>query len=85
MSEIKTDAAVVSEITSGFSQSVSGVSFNAKANFAFSSSSASTGLESCLTDLTSHLDNFTRYAASDSQKLTKIHEAIKESEKKAVK
>lgn len=53
MTKISTNKGVVSEITNKFTSSLSDVSFSSKKSFSFTQSSASSGLKSSLSSLSS--------------------------------
>jgi SpoVK/Ycf46/Vps4 family AAA+-type ATPase len=88
MSEkISTDAATVKSLTSKFTSSLSSLSFKPKqtSSMSFSESSAASAMKSSVSSLSSVVSTFKSNASKDIGNLEKIHQAIKQAEKNAVK
>ncbi|MBP2100475.1 DUF3130 family protein [Enterococcus rivorum] len=87
MAKISTDEATVNDLTSQFSTSLSSLKFEPKqgGKMSYSESSAASGMKSSLASLGSILSSFKSNASKDIGNLSKIHQAIKQSEKNAIK
>ncbi|WP_430597964.1 DUF3130 family protein [Enterococcus sp. AZ177] len=85
--KISTDAATVNSLTSKFTSSLSSLSFKPKqaSSMSFSESSAASAMKSSVFSLSTIVSIFKSNASKDIGNLEKIHQAIKQAEKNAIK
>ncbi len=85
--KISTDATTVNALTNKFTSSISSLSFKPKqaSSMSFSESSATSAMKSSVSSLSTIVSMFKSNASKDIGNLEKIHQAIKQAEKNAVK